>query len=501
MHAAVRHRILFTVILLLAGSTGLHAQLFLEEIVVFAVDTIPKQTQTLQLGKSYEFHCSGTFTFWDNDDGDSVGLVDAAYYRVIPPGEFGFPGLATSGANGFLINRQPIAPLINPSGMSPTYTYTVPFIGLGAPAEVYIEDHPPFSVDRHRDNHGAIRVRLFNVSPEIAIDSSAIDFGEVELGDRRDSIIVFHNEGYGPLLVTDLRIEGGDAAHFALAAAADYTLAPGDSASFTVSFLPATVFLKQAILRMRTNDSDSPVISIPLSGVGVTTLEAGCRLDLRANPQMYNDIPVTLFSNRDGSNTTSYSFELEYDETLLIPDGIDTRATLSEGWTIDWTMLQPGRLAFTATGGTPLTGTGTLFYLRCFAVWNPPPVSPLIVHDLQFNSGNPRAIPIDGAVEVDSLCNQYLKSVRYIGTPQLRTNHPNPFNPATTIRFWLPQNMHVRLVVHDLGGRLLRTLVDGILPGGDHIAMFDAAALPSGIYVCRLEGGGTAASMRMLLLR
>ncbi|PLX32783.1 MAG: hypothetical protein C0600_01605 [Ignavibacteria bacterium] len=501
MHAAVRHRILLTAVILLAGSAPLHAQLFLEEIVVFAVDTIPKQTQVLQLGKSYEFICTGTFTFWDNDDGDSVGLVDAAYYREIPPGELGWAGLATNGNNGFLINRLPIAPLITGSGPSPTYTYTVPFLGRGAPAELFIEDHPPFSVDRHRDNHGAIRVRLFNVSPEIVIDSSAIDFGEVELGDRRDTVIVFHNEGYGPLIVGDLELAGSDPGEFAITAADEYTVNPGDSAMFTVSFIPTSIYLKEAVLRMQTNDSDSPVITIPLSGTGVTTLEAGCRADLHAPSQQYSDIPVTLFLNREGSNTTSYAFELEYDETLLIPDGVDTRASLSQGWTVDMTVLRPGRLAISASGGTPLSGTGTLFFLRCFAVWNPPPVSPMILHDLQFNSGNPRALAVDGAVEVDSLCNQHLKSVRYIGTPQLRQNHPNPFNPTTTINFWLPRRMQVRLAVYDSGGRLVRTLVDGILPSGDHSATFGAEALPSGMYVCRLEGGGATDSRRMLLLR
>jgi hypothetical protein len=494
-------RSFFITLILFLSATPMRAQLFLEEVVVFAVDTLPKQSQTLQFGKSYDFICTGTFTFWENDQGDSVGLVDAAYFREIPPGEFGVPGLATHTANGFLINLAPIAPRIVPSGVNPTFTYRVPFIGLGSPAALFIQDHPPFSIDRHSDNHGAIRVRIFNVSPEIYIDSSGIDFGEVELGARRDSVIVFENVGYGPLRLTDPTLGGTDVGDFELSAQDMYTLQPGERASFTVSFVPMSIFQKQAYVQMSTNDSDSPVITIPLTGTGVTTLEAGCRSDLHAQSQRYNLIPVTLFTNRSGSNTTSYAFDLEYDETLLIPNGIETRLTLCEGWTVNWTLVQPGLLSISASGGTPLTGTGTLFFLRAFAVWNPPPVSPLNIVNLMFNVGNPRAVNIDGAVEVDSLCNQHLKSVRFIGTPQLRQNHPNPFNPATTIRFSLPATLHVRLSVHDAVGRLVRTLHDGLLESGEHEVDFMAADLPSGVYLYRLQSAGTVLSRRMLLLR
>ncbi|MBN1448401.1 MAG: choice-of-anchor D domain-containing protein [Bacteroidetes bacterium] len=477
------------------------AQLFLEEIVIFAVDTVPKQSQVLAAGKSYDIMCSGTFTFWINAEGDSVGLIDAAFYRVIPPGEFGVPNVATTLTNGFLLNGQPIASRISPSGPSPTYEYRVPFIGQGAPAEVFIEDHPPFSIDRHADNSGAIRVRIFNVSPEILIDSTMIDFGEVELGARRDSVIRFENVGHGPLRINDLSIVGPDAGDFSLQAQSMYTLQPGESASVTVSFLPNSIFRKNAAVEMSCNDSDSPVITIPLTGVGVTTLEAGCRNDLHVPSQQVERIPVTLFSNREGSLTTSYRFELAYDRRLLLPVGIDIRGTLSESFTVDWNLVQPGVISITASGSTPLSGTGTLLYLRCFAAWSEPPVSPLTMQTLEFNSGNPRAVMVNGAVEVDSLCNQHLKSVHATATPQLRTNHPNPFNPQTRIRVDVPSAQNLRLMISDAAGRHVRTLADGLVAQGEQVFLFDASGLPSGVYHIRLLTAAGSQSRPMLLLR
>ena len=494
-------RAVSTATLLFLFTLPVQAQLFLEEIVVFAADTIPKQSVFLQPGKSYDIMCSGTYSFWSNIDGDSVGLVDAAYYRVIPPGEGGWVGLATSASNGFLIDGAPFAPRIVPSGMNPTYNYRVPYIGQGRPATVYIEDHPPFSIDRHADNSGAIRVRIFNVSPEIAVDSSAIDFGEVELGDRRDTVVVFENIGYGPLILSDFSIGGADPGEFTTTAADMYTLQPGERDSIIVSFVPTSIFLKTGFLMFTSNDIDSPVITIPLSGTGVTTLEAGCMNTLTAPAQQFSLLPVTLFTNRDGSLATSYSFDLLYDETLLIPDRLEKRGTLSESFDVNMRIVQPGRLTITASNGQPLTGTGTLLFLRVFAVWDNPPISPLDVENLVFNAGNPRARIIDGAVEIDSLCNQYLKNVHAIGLPRLGPNRPNPFNPSTTMRVFLPASQHVRLSVHDAAGRELRLLVDGMRDAGDHEITFTAADLPSGAYFAVMKTKNGTQVQRMLLLR
>ncbi len=501
MRKSILLRAALTVSLLATLHLSAAAQLFVEEIVVFAVDTIPKQSQVLQDGKSYDIICSGTFTFWENSQNDSVGLVDAAFYRVIPPGEFGFPGATTTVTNGFLLNGQPIASRIVPSGPAANYTYRVPFTGQGAPAEVFIEDHPPFSVDRHADNHGEIRVRIFNVSPEIVIDSSAIDFGEVELGSRRDSVIVFENVGYGPLRLSDIVLTGPDAAHFELQAQDTYELQPGESESFTIGFVPRSVFRKQAAIQINCNDSDSPLITIPLAGTGVTTLEAGCRSDLNVPSQDDALIPVTLFTNREGSLVTAYTFELEYDERLLLPLGIETRGTLSENFAVDWTLVRPGLISVSASGSAPLSGTGPLLYLRSFAAWSEPPVSPLTLEGLLFNSGNPRAVMINGVVEVDSLCNQYLKSVQVAGIPKLLPNTPNPFNPTTTVRVDVPSEQHIRLAVFDAAGRLVRQLADGVLTAGEHMFTFDAADLPSGVYYARLWSIHGVQHRKMLLIR
>ncbi len=83
----------------------------------------------------------------------------------------------------------------------------------------------------------------------------------------------------------------------------------------------------------------------------------------------------------------------------------------------------------------------------------------------------------------------------------LHQNVPNPFNPATTIGYTLPEGMHVRLAVYDVRGREVALLVDGHQPEGAHRVTWNAAGLPSGIYFCRITAGVFTATRKMCLLR
>ena len=84
---------------------------------------------------------------------------------------------------------------------------------------------------------------------------------------------------------------------------------------------------------------------------------------------------------------------------------------------------------------------------------------------------------------------------------ELDQNYPNPFNPATTIQYALPEAQNVRLVVFDMLGREMARLVDGLQSAGTYTVSFDAAHLPSGLYLYRLEGNNTVETRKMLLLK
>jgi flagellar hook assembly protein FlgD len=88
----------------------------------------------------------------------------------------------------------------------------------------------------------------------------------------------------------------------------------------------------------------------------------------------------------------------------------------------------------------------------------------------------------------------------------LEQNHPNPFNPATVIRFALPQAGPVELAVYDLAGRRVRRLIRGEREAGPHAVRWDGRdehgqRAPSGMYVYRLEAAGESLTRKMLLVK
>jgi hypothetical protein len=88
----------------------------------------------------------------------------------------------------------------------------------------------------------------------------------------------------------------------------------------------------------------------------------------------------------------------------------------------------------------------------------------------------------------------------------LYPNHPNPFNPSTTIEYYLPEDAHVRLFVFDVAGRRIASLVNERQRMGVHAAIWDGRgddgrAASSGVYFGRLEAGKKTLSRKMILLR
>ena len=83
----------------------------------------------------------------------------------------------------------------------------------------------------------------------------------------------------------------------------------------------------------------------------------------------------------------------------------------------------------------------------------------------------------------------------------LAQNYPNPFNPSTTIRFVLPSKDNVQLSVYNLLGQQVAELVSAVLPAGEHSVKFNAADLPSGLYIYRISAGSYSAVQKMMLIK
>ena len=88
-----------------------------------------------------------------------------------------------------------------------------------------------------------------------------------------------------------------------------------------------------------------------------------------------------------------------------------------------------------------------------------------------------------------------------VNSYELLQNHPNPFNPATTIQYDVKEKGLVSLAVYDLLGREMASLVNENKEEGSYSFSFDAGNLPSGVYIYTLRVNDFTASNKMIVLK
>jgi flagellar hook assembly protein FlgD len=89
---------------------------------------------------------------------------------------------------------------------------------------------------------------------------------------------------------------------------------------------------------------------------------------------------------------------------------------------------------------------------------------------------------------------------------ELSNNYPNPFNPSTKIQFAVPHEQNIALIIYNLLGQRIRTLVQGVYAPGQYTVTWDGKdqvgrTLESGVYIYRLETGSIALVKKMLMLK
>jgi hypothetical protein len=88
----------------------------------------------------------------------------------------------------------------------------------------------------------------------------------------------------------------------------------------------------------------------------------------------------------------------------------------------------------------------------------------------------------------------------------LDQNYPNPFNPSTSIRFTIPVNASVSLILYNALGQEIYKILNADLEAGAHEVVFNASNLSSGVYFYMLKaigfnGKNFTSTTRMVLMK
>jgi len=207
-------------------------------------------------------------------------------------------------------------------------------------------------------------------------------------------------------------------------------------------------------------------------------------------------------------------------EMIYYADAYLTTST-DGGW--NWDMLPPLEFEtgdetypiWTQTYGTNITKTSTL-HEQGFVVANHGTVDALgklvtFGASQYYDPSAPIAPPNDDVADYQQFLHVWkitgqtdgieAEDVTLAENFALYQNYPNPFNPSTEIRFSIAKDSDVKLSVYNIKGELVANLKEGKMAKGAHSVNFDATALNSGVYFCKLTVNGAMQAKKMVLTK
>ncbi|NWF49211.1 MAG: PQQ-dependent sugar dehydrogenase [Ignavibacteriaceae bacterium] len=189
--------------------------------------------------------------------------------------------------------------------------------------------------------------------------------------------------------------------------------------------------------------------------------------------------PTSLIAQQTGINLV----ELSWIDNDLQEEGYKIERKLGENG--QYYLIDSVAASIVNYSDTTVTSQN-IYYYRVYAY----------IEQIRSDYSNEDSAFVSGTTEVKDLS----KPVKF----ELFQNYPNPFNPATVIKYSIPErnaNQLVKLVIYDVIGRIIKTLVEENQQPGVYEINFDAPDLPSGIYFYQLSAGDFRDTKKMILLK
>ncbi|MBI5060521.1 T9SS type A sorting domain-containing protein [candidate division KSB1 bacterium] len=211
-------------------------------------------------------------------------------------------------------------------------------------------------------------------------------------------------------------------------------------------------------------------------------------------------VALTLSGNTE-NRVKAAEAELQFDPSVygfVSSTSGDVRAAGELFFKVAEVAGHPGRLGIIAAscgGRTTLTGDGTIAAITLRVRSADPARAQLSLAAIKLLSNTGATLEMTGNVlNVGS-------SAMLPQSYALYQNYPNPFNPTTNIRFDLKEAGRVTLMVHNVLGQAVATVLDQHLDAGRHQVTFDAGGLSSGLYVYSISVNGFTDLRKLVLMR
>ncbi len=326
-------------------------------------------------------------------------------------------------------------------------------------------------------------VRGRGVLPSAELGTQFIDFGAIEIGNVKDSVIqvMLKNVGTSPLTVRGVMQSGPDMAQFAiLQGGGSLQLAPGEEYPIALRFAPRYIGRTSGSLTVDFDAAGSPG-TIQLFGQGVGGDVVVADTSARAGDRI--GIPLKLVGPRTylgKAGVTTFSALLTFRRDVLIPlQPVETVGSYGDYRTV--------RYQGSWDGGSDIIA-------RIPAVAALGAVDSTYVDLLDFDwidkAGNPLGVDVGttgGTFRVTDICTADGQRLLKVGEFGLKAAHPDPARDEVVIEYDAIEHGMARLTLTDAFGRILSERSEEASVPGHYSQRFDVSAYPSGVYLYSLQ--------------
>jgi len=196
-------------------------------------------------------------------------------------------------------------------------------------------------------------------------------------------------------------------------------------------------------------------------------------------------IPLRLeyMRNLDTTQPRTYVAKIRFNKSLLMPVGTSPRGEVD------------GDDRVVTVNGFHSGGPSVLTEMSMLSMLGGAETADLVIESFQWDDPTIAVERIDGRFTSINLCREGgTRLYDRNGSVALEQNRPNPASGVTEIIYETREMGRVRLVLADMLGRDVATLVDAEIETGRYSVVFDASRLPAGFYLCRLEVPGSVLS-------
>lgn len=307
--------------------------------------------------------------------------------------------------------------------------------------------------------------------PEIQVQPGEIAFPVTRVGGADTMEVAIRNNGGAVLILIEQLLHPGDTP-FDLIARADGEIQPDSASVAMILFAPGMVGDFEAEYILQTNDPDSRLVRIPITG------SAGAP-GIAVDPFFleFNDVQTGMVDSLAVIVSNAGIVDLLVERMFIAPR--ETPFSIGSGggrFSLDAGEVDTSWIHFSPE----LEGE----YEAALYVISDDPFQPAV------------EIPLLGNALFADAGKNMLPGHFLLGGI-----YPNPFNNVVKIRFGLPTNMTVRMKVFDISSREIVTLIDGDLDAGYHESVWKAGSAAAGIYIMHMQADGFSAFRKVVLVK